>query len=37
MLLADADILTSGAKAAACGRLASLAADSEKGKICFSL
>lgn len=34
---ADADAMTSGAKAAACGRLASLSAVSEKGKslLCF--
>lgn len=37
ILLADADAMTSGAKAAACGRLASLSAVSEKGKslLCF--
>ncbi|XWS09268.1 hypothetical protein CRYUN_Cryun40dG0071300 [Craigia yunnanensis] len=33
ILLADADVLTSGAKAAACGRLASLAVVSDKEKI----
>lgn len=31
--LIDADTETSGAKAAACGRLASLAAASDKGKL----
>jgi len=33
ILLADADAHTSGAKAAACGRLASLAAVSRKGNM----
>lgn len=35
ILLADADALSSGAKAAACGRLASLAAVSHKGLFVF--
>lgn len=34
ILLADADAQTSGAKAAACGRLSSLSAVSNKGNIC---
>lgn len=35
--LADADIQTSGAKAAACGRLASLSTISDKGYLDFPL
>ncbi len=34
ILLADADAQNSGAKAAACGRLASVSAVSDKGNLC---